>query len=159
RRILVPAMAAALASGRPEWVDAATILVCWISVFAGAYWLGSYAALRGRSPYWGAIFLLFPAVIASIDRLVAAAAPAPLAAGVALFTEKDRPVPLYATLSAAALTRESGLILLAAYLVSAVSRGRLRHATLMSTAALPCLAWYWFVHQHTETFKYPVSWI
>jgi hypothetical protein len=159
RRVLVPALAAVFAAGNPRWVDPSCRLVCWLSIFLGAYWLGTYAALHGRTPFWGFLFLLFPATIVSVDRLVADAALAALVVAFALLSEQNRLAPLYVTLAAAALTRETGLLLLAGYVLFCATQRHWSRAFAMSTAALPCFAWYWFVQQHTRPFDYPSSWI
>ena len=159
RRILAPAMAAALSLGRSEWIDPANVLVCWIAIFAGAWWLSRYAVLHAGSPYWGFLFVLFPATIISIDRLVVDGALAALAVAFGLFSEQNRPAALWIAMAAAALTRETGLLLLAGYLLFSVTRSNWRRAAVMSTAAAPCLAWYWFVQRHTRPFPYEISWV
>jgi hypothetical protein len=143
RRILVPGLAWLLAAGRDGAIDAAYIGVVIGFVLLGAYWLGRF------TPRWGVLFALVPATLISIDRLTVDVALAACCAGFALYTRQWRPWKLYAVLAAAALSRETGLLLVAACVLWLLTGRRFREATLFATAALPAAAWYIFVNLHT----------
>lgn len=164
-RILVPALAWLLAFGRDARIDAAYIGVIALSVFLGVYWLGRWIALHGRSPAWGLGFLAMPATLVSIDRLTIDVALLALCAGVLWYSARGSAAALYALLAAAALARDTGLLLVAAYCMYAVSARLWRRAALFATAALPVLAWYIYLPAHLPVpprpgslrfFEYPV---
>src|SRR5205807_4474912 len=52
-RILIPALAFALAAGRQESIDNSYIAVVAIFVLAGSYWLSRWAAVEKLHPAWG----------------------------------------------------------------------------------------------------------
>src|SRR5579862_780128 len=70
RRILVPGLAYMLALGRANWVDPAYFALVLIFIGAGVYWSVECSQALGRSPAWGLLFLLMPATLISMDRLV-----------------------------------------------------------------------------------------
>lgn len=150
RRILVPGLAAFIAFGQDRAVDTAYVAVQWLFFFAGAYWLGRFAVSNGYSAWLGFLFSLVPAVLISADRQTVDAALAACCVGFAWYTRASSPPKLYAVLALAALVRETGWLLLVAYVIWLAAERRLREAILFSTAALPAAAWYAFVHAHTE---------
>ncbi|MGA2185337.1 MAG: hypothetical protein ABSH47_20140 [Bryobacteraceae bacterium] len=156
RRILVPGLAFLLAGGEDRAVDAAYMGVVLGFVLLGAYWLGRFGVLLGYGPWLGLWFALVPAVLVSIDRLTVDVALAACCAGFALYVREWRPWKLYAVLVAAALARETGLLLIAACVLWLLVGRRFREALLFSTAALPAVCWYVFVSLHTtpEPFEY-----
>jgi hypothetical protein len=153
RRILVPGLAWLLAGGDDQRIDVAYICVVLGFVLLGAYWTGRYAALLGYPPGLGLSFALVPAVLISIDRLTVDVALAACCVGFALYTREWRPVKLYPVLVAAALSRETGSLLIAACVIWLLFERRFRDALLFATAAIPAACWYVFVQLHTA----PVS--
>lgn len=152
RRILVPGLAFLAAAGHDRWIDPALIAVNLLFVFAGAYWLSRYAASHGRHPAWGALFLLTPAVLVSLDRLTVDLALTALCVGFALYALEKRSPALYLVLLLAPLARETGLLLTGAYCIALVLERRFRAALLFATSAIPALAWYIFVQRHTVPY-------
>ena len=150
RRILVPAMAFALAVGRTDFVDPAYRAVILLWFFLGAYWLSRLATAHGRSPAWGLAFLSVPAAIVSMDRLAVDVALAALCAAFALYSRgEEHPRALYLTLAVAGLARDTGLLLTAAYCIWLVAGKRTLRAAVFGSAALPALAWYAYVNGRT----------
>ena len=149
RRILVPALAWLLAGGDDSRVDAAYIAMVLGFVALGAFWMGRLGVLAGYGPWSGLAFALVPAVLISIDRMTVDVALAACCVGFVLYLRDSHPVKLYAVLLAAALTRETGLLLIAAYVFWLISERRIRDAVLFATSALPAACWYVFVNQHT----------
>lgn len=61
---------------------------------------------------------------------------------------------MYVLLAAAALTRETGLVLTCAFGLYQLSLKRWKAAAFTALAIVPCLAWYAFVQLHTIPFDY-----
>lgn len=160
RRIFVPAVAFVLALGQDRAIDFGCIAAFALSVLLGSYWLSRFAVFRGLAPGWGLLFCLAPAVPISADRLTVDAALAACCTGFALYLQPRSDYKLYSVLTAAALIRETGLLLTAAYVIFLVGTRDFRRAMLFSTAVIPAGCWYLFVALHTspgsDTFISPV---
>ena len=150
RRILVPIAAHALALGRDELVDSAYIGVILLGVFLGGYFLSRYSVMLGYSARWGLLFLLIPATLVSIDRLTVDVALAAVCVAFALFVARGQPVVVYGTLVLAGLIRETGLLLIAGYVIWLLFERKFRRAVLFLTAFAPALGWYLFVEINTD---------
>lgn len=150
RRILVPGLAYLLAWGKPGWIDPAYYTVILVSIGAGVYWTAACCAVLGYGAAWGLLFLLLPASLVSMDRMVVDVTLAALAAGFAYHVRAPS-WRLFVILAAAALTRETGFLLLAGYGGALLIERRGRRAALFSLAALPALAWYAYVYAHTSS--------
>jgi hypothetical protein len=150
RRILVPFTAHLLAAGQDRFVDAAFVGVILLSIFLGTYWLSGYASDCGWHPAWGLGFLLTPAAIISIDRLIVDGALACLTIGFALYARRGPPWKLYLVLLCATLARETGALLLGGYCVYLLWRRLPRKAFLFGTAAVPALAWFCYLQTRTQ---------
>ncbi len=153
RRMLVPAAAWLLAGGRDEFVDTALFAVMAASVYFGAYWLSRYAVSLGAHPAWGLGFLFVPAVIISLDRFTVDATMAALVAGFLLYSKEEDGWRLYAVLLAAVMTRETGLLLLGGCILFLAWKRRWLRAFVFSTAALPALGWYFYIHSRTGGYE------
>jgi hypothetical protein len=154
RRILVPLAAWTLALGNDNRIDTAYFGVIVFFVFLGAYWLALYSSLLGYSAAWGLAFLLIPATLISIDRMTVDVALAALCVALAVFVARGASWELYAVLVAAPLVRETGFLLLAAYVVWLATQRRLSQAILFLTAAVPACIWYLFVLVKTDSEKF-----
>ena len=150
RRILVPLTAHLLAAGQDRFVDRAFVGVILLSVFLGTYWLAGYASDSGWHPSWGLGFLLTPAAIISIDRLVVDIALASLTIGFALYARRGPPWKLYLVLVCAILTRETGALLLGGYCIYLLWQRMPRKAFLFGTAAVPALVWFLYLQTRTR---------
>lgn len=150
RRILIPALAFALAAGRQEWVDQSYIVVIAVFVFAGSCWLSRWAAVHGLDPAWGLMFLLTPATLISMDRMTVDVATAAFTVGLAYYATIRSTVRLYCVLVLACLTRETGALLLAAACTYELWSGRFGRAVFCATACIPMLLWYLFVSTHLQ---------
>lgn len=116
RRILVPVMAYALAFGHGPWIDYTFVAVVLTSIFAGCYWLARLFEQSGRSAWYGLLFLLIPAALASFDRMLVDATLLALFAGF-LFYVRTGEMRAALILSLLALfTRETGVFLVLALL-------------------------------------------
>jgi hypothetical protein len=120
-------------------------------VFFGAWWLGRYFVLSGLSPAWSILFVTTPAAVTSLDRLTVDLTLTALAMWFAYYAKIESRWRLYAVLVLAGLSRETGLVLIAAYCLSQLARRRLAQAVLFSTAVLPAGLWYLYVNSRTET--------
>jgi len=144
-RILVPGLAFLAAGGRQDLIDGAYIAVVAVFVLLGAYWLSRWASLSGFHPACGLAFLLVPATLVSMDRMTVDGALAALAIAVAWYSRIESPVRLYTVLGMACLTRETGVILVAACCLVDMLAKRFRRAATWATACLPLLGWYLFL--------------
>jgi hypothetical protein len=149
RRILVPMLAYALAGGRQSFIDYSFVLVVLLSVFAGCFWSSCYSVHRGGNPWWGLLFLVVPATVTSIDRMLVDGMLAALFAGFLLYAERGEWRSLLAVSALAALTRETGGFLPAAVAMAALLKLDFRRAALSASALLPVAAWAVFVSRHT----------
>lgn len=148
RRILVPGLAAILAFGQDKWIDNAYRFVILGFTFLGTYWFARLSAGRGRSVLWGLLFAITPATLVSMTTMVVDVAVAALAVGAIWYAEQDEHVSLFVVVSCAALTRETGFLVLAAWLLWLVYKLRFRSALLYSLAALPAVGWWTYVQLH-----------
>jgi hypothetical protein len=153
RRILLPGLAYLAAAGQAQAIDPALIGVNLLFLFAGVYWLSRYAVNRGRHAAWGLLFLTVPAVLVSLDRLTVDLALTALCVGFVLYLTEKRPRELYWILVAAALARETGILLTVAYCASLLFERRIARALVFASSAAPALAWYAFVQSHTRPYS------
>jgi hypothetical protein len=149
-RILVPALAWMLALGQDRWVDPAYLTVILAFVFLGVYWTALYAARMFAHPAWGLAFLLSPATLTSIDRMLVDVALATFCAAFVLYADRRRLVIVI--LAAALLTRETAWILFAAYQAFLLLRRRFADAVVAFVAALPLIAWHVYVGARAGQF-------
>ncbi len=161
RRILLPASAFLLAGGRQGAIDGCFIASNLLFLFFGAWWVGRYFVLSGLSPAWSVLFVATPAAVTSLDRLTVDLSMTALAMGFAYYAKIESRWRLYAVLVLAGLSRETGLILIAAYCLSQLAHRRFVQAVLFSTAALPTVFWYLYINSRTEAifgswFKLPL---
>jgi hypothetical protein len=150
RRILIPYAAHVLSFGRDGRVDAAFRAVILFTVFCGGYWMSAFAAVAGFSEWLGFTFLLIPATLVSIDRLTVDVALAALCIAFALYVAKNSQWRIFAVLLLASLARDTGLLLLAGYVIALLFQRRGRAALIFCSAALPTLIWYAYVQLQTS---------
>jgi hypothetical protein len=140
-RILLPGMAHHLAFGRPEWIDASFFACNLLFLGLGAYWFAVLLGRAGVHPLFASLFVVVPVAIVSLDRMLVDLAFAALALGFAVYVQPECPVRLYLILAAAALCREGGLFLFAAWAIHLATLRRFRQIALYATALVPALAW------------------
>ncbi len=156
RRILVSALAHVVALGRGEWIDAAYIAVVWIFLVLGVYWTAAYFELFERHGAWGLIFLAVPATLTSVDRLLLDSPLTALFAGFLYYTARRSWGSAFVVAAAAGLTRETGLLLVAGLVGSALLTRQYRRAVGFATAALPTFGWYAFTASHVRSPEIPL---
>jgi hypothetical protein len=142
QRIFVPALAWAIALGRDAWIDRAYFGVILGFGFLGVYWLARIAMRAGFDAAWGWAFVLAPATMVSIDRMTVDIA---LAALVCAFVWMAGKAPMWrvaVVLGCAALTRETGLLIIAGYAAWLMTGRRFRDAAWAAISAAPALAWF-----------------
>jgi hypothetical protein len=155
RRILIPALAYALACGNPVHVDTAYRAVILLFFALGAYWLSRLAARFGRRRAWGLAFLAIPAAIVSMDRMAVDVGLAALVMGFAWYSREEHPGwQLYPVLLLGALARDTGLLLVPAYCIWLLMHKRAWRAAAFATAAIPTLAWYGYIDLRTQPFAH-----
>lgn len=142
RRILVPLLAWVAAGGRGELVDTAYIAIVLACLFLGVYFLGLYLVDQGLPPAAGAVFLLLPGTLISLDRMLPDIALYMLIAAL-LAVWRGRLTPWSAfVLALAPLVRDLGLLVVAAALAHLAARRRWRDAVLGTLCVLPAAAWF-----------------
>jgi len=147
RRILVPALAWAIALGRDSAIHSAYVAVILGFVFLGVYWFARVMLIQGRHPAWRLIFLLMPATLVSMDRMTVDVALAALTVGFVLYSDyRWKVLPI---LACAALTRETGLLLTLGYGIFLLSRRRLGDLLWTAASTLPAISWYAYVSNVT----------
>jgi hypothetical protein len=144
-RILVPVLAYAGALGNPKAVALSYIGENLLFLFLGSWWIGMTMALRGASPAWGLAFLLIPAVPISLDRMTVDLALVALMAGVFYFHETNQLKKMFVAMALLCLTRETGAVIVAAFVAWFLIRRRWKPALGALMAALPFAAWLTYV--------------
>jgi hypothetical protein len=156
RRILVPLLAYALAAGRSEWIDPAIEIVFLLAVVLGVYWSCRFARETGLAAAWGLLFLAMPAIPISMDRLVTDAGLAALTAAFLCYSRTPS-WKLFLVLACAALTRETGFLLILAYWAYLLWRSEFRHFAVFLLTAVPAAAWYLYVQARTAPQPFSIS--
>jgi hypothetical protein len=141
RRILLPGMAYLVALGRQRWIDVSYIGCNLAFLFLGSWWLALLLIRLRIHPWLAALYVLAPASVISLDRLVVDLALTSLCLGFAVYACSGPKWKLYTVLVAAALCRESGFLLTAAYALHMLALRRFRPGLLCTTAILPAVAW------------------
>ncbi len=142
RRILVPLAAWVLALGQDRAIDGSYVAVEMLFLALGVYWCARLLARRGRSPLWGLLFVVVPATLASFDRMLVDGPLLALFAGFLLYCEEERWNRVWALALLASLTRETGLLLIAALVLDRLWRRDWRRAAWFASSAVPAAAWY-----------------
>jgi hypothetical protein len=156
RRILVPLLAYGIAMGRSQWIDPAYELVCLLSIGLGVYWSCRLAREAGLRAGWGLLFLLMPAIPIAMDRLVVDVGLAALTAAFVYYS-RTASWKLFPVLACAALTRETGILLILAYCAYLLWRREFRMAGIFLMSAMPAIVWYTYVQSRTEGKPYGMS--
>ncbi len=141
RRILLPGMAYLAALGRQRWIDVSYVACNLGFLFLGSWWLALLLMRLRIHPWFAVFYVLVPASLISLDRLVVDLALTSLCLGFAVYASSGPKWKLYAVLVAAALCRESGFLLTAAYALDMLGLRRFRLSLLFTTAILPAVAW------------------
>ena len=150
RRILVSGLAWLLAFGRDEWVDRAYYSIILGFVFLGTYWLGRWSQSHERSPLWALLFIATPAALCSISLMTIDIALAAFTAGLLWYSEQKAWGKLFVVLACAALTRETGILLLIGWCAWLIFERKFLFAIKYAAAAIPLACWMLFVSMHTE---------
>ncbi len=168
-RILVPALAWMIALGQDRWIDPAYYTVILAFVFLGVYWTALCVQRASLHPAWGLAFLLSPATFTSLDRMTADIALAALCAAFVVYADRGARSSGNGTrwkitlvLACALLTRETAWILFAAYEIFLLVRRRFDDARFTATAAIPAIAWQFYIAARAGDFAIPpnaLGWI
>src|SRR5262249_55602161 len=123
-------------------------------LFIGVYFTALLLEKYNLATWWAVTFLFLPAVIVSVDRMVADIAIASLLMAALYFDATKRFHWQWAVLCACAAVRETGLVILAAFVIARLIQRNWRQASALSASAVPTLAWYAFVQSHTNAYQY-----
>ena len=149
RRILISVLAWAFAFGSSNAIDAAYIGVMLLFVFLGVFWCAGYFELRKSPPALGLMFLLVPATLTSVDRLLLDGPLTALAAGFFLADLRGSRELRWWTSTLAGLVKETGLALVLAAVVAHLYRRQYRDAVISAAGAIPALLWFGYVETRT----------
>jgi hypothetical protein len=163
RRLLVPLAAWGFGFGQSQWIDGAYLAVELLFLALGGYWCARLLVRRGRSPWWGLLFLVAPATLASFDRMLVDGPLAALFAGFLLYCEEERWARVWVLAMLAALTRETGFFLGAALALDCLWHRRWRQATWFAASGIPAAAWFAYVaarlpHERAVTIFAAPAW-
>jgi len=148
QRILLPAAAWLVALGQPGWIDSSYILLVLVSVFAGTWFTARWVVLENRAAWWGLAFLFLPGVLITLNRMTVDITEYACLAAALYFWRRGWWAGCWMAGTAAFLTRDLGLILIAALVGLSLIERSWRRAALFASAALP--AWLWILHvNHT----------
>ena len=145
RRLLVPLAAWLFGFGRRSWIDGSYIAVETFLVALGGYWCARILARRGCSPFWGFLFVIVPAVLASFDRMLVDGPLTALFAGFLLYSEEGRWTRVWVLAMLAALTRETGLLIIAALVTDCLWHRDFRRAAWFASSGVPAAVWFVYV--------------
>jgi hypothetical protein len=124
-RIGYPLAAWALSGGgQPALVPLALLLVNLLAVAALAFLAARLARGLGCSPWWGAVPALWAGYVVGVGQDLTEPLAGALLLGALVAMRAGKFVPATLALTAAALTRETTLVLAVAVLVCALARGR-----------------------------------
>ena len=147
-RILLPGLAWLLAFGQQRWIDASYFACNLAFLFLGAWWLAQLLIRMGANPWLAILYLLVPATLISLDRLVTDLALTSLCVGFALYVKTGEHPKLYAVIVMAALCRDTGMVLAIACCVPLLLERRLRGCLPFLAALLPAILWRLFIVIH-----------
>jgi hypothetical protein len=146
QRILLPAAAWLLAFGQPGWIDRSYILLVLLSVFAGTWFTAMWAAIQNRAVWWGIGFLFLPGVLITLNRMTVDITEYAFMAAVLYFWRRGFWLGCWIAGASAFLTRDLGLILIAALVGMCLLQRSWRRAAMFATAALPAVLWILYVN-------------
>jgi hypothetical protein len=145
RRIPVPLTAWLLAFGRSDYIDSTYLISVLGFVFLGAYWLAEYCRRFNLTPSCGVAFAIVPAVLVSIDRFTVDVALAALCIGFAVETRWR----LFLVLMLAPLSRETGMVLPAAFAVHSICQKNWKGLGMAAGALVPYAVWLVYLGKRT----------
>jgi hypothetical protein len=141
RRIAVPVLAWLLGLGQPSLIDYSYLAAIHLLIGAGVFLLSRLAESYGRHPAWGAAFLVFPATLSGVARLMPDLALGVVICGFLLWRQERR-VWAWVLLAFGCLTRELGLLIVAAAAGQELWRRRWVFVALWTSAAGPAFLWW-----------------
>jgi hypothetical protein len=144
-RALVPGLASALAFGNPEWVLATYIGVMWGLAALGLWISGKLAEHWGYPAAVGFAFLLIPAVLVSLERMMTDISLVVLLLALLLALARQNTPVIYFTLMLVPLARETGIAITAGWVLWSLWKREWKPALYGAATALPFLVW--FVYQ------------
>jgi len=157
-RILLPGLAYLLALGRQRWIDASYFACNLAFLFLGAWWLAQLLARNLLNQWFAVFYLLVPATLISLDRMVVDLALTSLCLGFAVYLKSAAHWKLLAIVSLAALCRDTGFVLAIACCLHNAAQRRFRACLPFIAALIPAVLWYAYVDAHLppEPFHIPI---
>jgi hypothetical protein len=144
-RILLPGAAWLLAFGQQRWIDTSYILLVMVSLFVGTWFTAMWAMLENRAVWCGFGFLLLPGVVITLNRMTVDITEYACVAAALYFWRRGFWIGCWIAGAAAFLTRDLGLILIAALVGMSLLQRAWRRSALFATAAIPAALWILYV--------------
>lgn len=151
RRILLPAVAWVLAWGQQAWIDTAYRAAVLGSVFLGTFFTARWMNGQGRREWTAIAFAVLPGTLICADRMVIDVALYACIAGALLFWQRKQWAGCWLSGALAFLARDLGLLMIGALVVASLQQRAWRRATLLATAAVPAIVWFWHVDRLLPT--------
>lgn len=147
RRILLPALTALLSGNRPDLLAATYVLLNLAFLLGAAWCLGRYAQEQGRSPAWALAVFLIPAVLIALDRQVVELSATALLLGSVLAHRLAQRWWVALLLGLSLLARETGVLLITAFVAYELLHRRLHTAVLYAASSIPAGLWFFWLRQ------------
>jgi len=144
-RILLPGAAWLLAFGQQRWIDTSYILLVLVSLFVGTWFTAMWAMLENRAVWCGFGFLLLPGVVITLNRMTVDITEYACLAAALYFWRRSFRAGCWIAGAAAFLTRDLGLILIAALVGLSLLQRAWRRSALFAAAAIPAALWILYV--------------
>lgn len=151
RRILVPWLGAAAGLAGERWIDPALHAANIGFAALGAYWAAILALRASRSPWWGLLTLITPAVSTGLLRFLVDLPVQSLALGCAVHAGRS-PRLLFLLTAVAPLVRDTGALPGAGWCAYLLWNRRWKAFAVYSMTAVPVCLWWWWVQTHTADF-------
>lgn len=141
RRIAFPLLANVVSAGDPGLFPMTMTYLILLSSFAGAFFLARVAQSHDRSPYFGLLYAIVPAVLFSLRFALPESIAAATLIACFYFFSRER-YALSAVCSAfSLLTRETGLVLIFVLFATCVLQKKWKPAVLVVASTAPHFLW------------------
>jgi hypothetical protein len=140
-RIVYPGLAYLLSAGQPGAVPAVLLALNLLAIGGGTWAVALWLRRRGRSPWFAALYGLWPGMIFAVFRDLSEPPAYCFASFALLVFDRRRPWASAALLALSLLTRETTIGFVLALALAIALSDRLRSALFAAAAVLPMLVW------------------
>jgi hypothetical protein len=140
-RIVYPGLSYVLSAGQPSAVPSVMLALNLLAIGGGTWALALWLRRRGRSPWFAALYGLWPGMILSVVRDLSEPLAYCFAALALLVFDKRRPWPSAALLALSLLTRETTIGFVLAFALAIALRDVVRGLAFLAAAVAPMVVW------------------